>query len=134
MTILSRIHVCMSCRASNSIPALIIVEPSSYTNIMSPRIVCGDSDNIVMSLYNWTDQDVQLGAVTQLGLASNLTSIDILSDTVAYSHASCIPKVQVCEPTNAEQDLPVHLHALFEEGQSQLSPEEMIALTSLLLE
>ena len=54
MTILP-IHVCMSCRASKSVPRLILLEPSSYTNIMSPRIVCKDSDNIVMSLYNWTD-------------------------------------------------------------------------------
>ena len=75
-----------------------------------------------------------MGAGTQLGLACNLTSTDILSDTVAYSHASCIPKVRVCKPTNAEQDLPVHLHALFEEAQSQLSPAEMIALKSLLLD
>ena len=134
MTNPPRSHVRMSCRASKSVPGLILVEPGSYTNIMSPRIICGDSDNIVMSLYNWTDQDVQLEAGTQLGLASNLTSTDILSDTVAYSHASCIPNVRVCEPTNAEQDLPVHLHALFEEAQSQLSPAEMIALKSLLLE
>ena len=134
MTIPPRSHVCMSCRASKSVPGLIFVEPGSYTNIMSPRIVCGDSDNIVMSLYNWTDRDVQLEAGTQLGLASNLTSTDILSDTVDYSHASCIPNVRICEPTNAEQDLPVHLHALFEEAQSQLSHAETIALKSLLLE
>ena len=55
MTILPRIHVCMSCRASKSVPRLILLEPSSYTNIMSPRIFCKDSDIIVMSLYNWTD-------------------------------------------------------------------------------
>ncbi|KAK3792722.1 hypothetical protein RRG08_035199 [Elysia crispata] len=134
MTIPPRSHVRMSCRASKSVPGLILVEPGSYTNIMSPRIVCGDSDNIVMSLYNWTDRDVQLEAGTQLGLASNLTSTDILSDTVDYSHASCIPNVRICEPTNAEQDLPVHLHALFEEAQSQLSHAETIALKSLLLE
>ena len=95
MTIPPRSHVRMSCRASKSVPGLILVEPGSYTNIMSPRIVCGDSDNIVMSLYNWTDRDVQLEAGTQLGLASNLTSTDILSDTVDYSHASCIPNVQM---------------------------------------